>query len=186
MKNLFTLVLISIFTLTSCSSDGEIGPPGPQGPQGPPGEDGLIGTVFDVSGDFTAENNYSLLFEYSDYTDVEVFESDLVLVYLRVGQDGTADGEPVYVWRQLPQTYYEDGGTVQYNFDYTFFSVNIFLDSNMELSSIRPAFTQDQSFRIAILPAGFDESAVDITSYKSVMSALGIQEEDIPEFHVNQ
>ena len=143
MKRLLSLITLVFFSLSSCSSDDGMGTPGPQGPPGEPGEDGLIGTVFEVEGDFTAANDYTLFAEYADFTSAEVFESDVVLVYLRVGEDGTADGEPVYVWRLLPQTYYVDGGTVQYNYDYTFFDVNIFLDSNLDLGTLGAAFTQD-------------------------------------------
>ena len=174
MKKFFLLFTAITFSLTSCSSDGEVGPPGPQGPQGPPGEDGLIGTVFDVPNvDFTAANEYSVEIEYSDYTDEPVYESDVVLVYLRVGQDGEADGLPVYVWRLLPQTYYVDGGTMQYNFDYTYFSTLLFLDGDVELSGLDPVFTEDQVFRVAILPAALvNESAVNVADFDAVMSVL--------------
>ena len=180
MKKICILFLMFGVTLTSCTSD-EPGPPGPPGPQGPAGADGLIGTVFDVVGDFTAENEYSLLVTYSDFTDVEVFESDVVLVYLRVGQEGEAEGEPVYLWRLLPQTYYLEGGTMQYNYDYTFFDVNIFLDGDVPLSSLGPAFTEEQYFRIAILPAEFaQEMGMEIRDFDAVMSAMGRKHEVVP------
>lgn len=184
MKRILSLVTVILFTFTSCSSDdGGIGPQGPQGPPGEPGEDGLIGTVFELPpSDFTAENDYTLFAEFADHTSEEVFESDVVLVYLRVGEDGTADGEPVYIWRLLPQTYYIDGGTVQYNYDYTFFDVNIFLDSNVSLGSLGAAFTEDQVFRVALVPAAFASNPnVNVSDFNSVMKALEIQESDIPK-----
>lgn len=185
MKKIFTYLTLSLFIFTSCSKEGPRGPEGPEGPQGPPGSDGLIGIVFDVQGDFTSDNDYSLLVDYADHTSEEVFESDVVLVYLRTGEDGTADGEPVYVWRLLPQTFYVDNGTVLYNFDYTFFDVNIFLDSNLDLGTLGAEFTDDQVFRIAIVPANFASSqGVDVSNYNEVMSALQFQERDIPELEV--
>ena len=185
MKRFLSLITLVIFTMTSCSSDDGMGTRGPPGPPGEPGADGLIGTVFDVEGDFTADNDYTLFAEYADFTSAEVFESDVVLVYLRVGEDGTADGEPVYVWRLLPQTYYVDGGTVQYNYDYTFFDVNIFLDSNVDLGSLGAAFTDNQVFRVAIVPAAFASNPnVNVADYKSVMKALDFQEQDIPDLEV--
>lgn len=182
MKKIYFLLSFVFIAFTSCSDDGEMGPRGPQGPEGPPGADGLIGTVFDVEGDFTADNEYSLLVNYADFTDVEVFESDIVLVYLRVGTDGESGGEPVYVWRLLPQTYYlEGGGTMQYNYDYTFFDTNIFLNSDMDLSTLGTEFTDNQVFRIAILPAEFAQNnSIDISNFKAVMSALKVQENNIP------
>ena len=186
MKKFFLFFTAIAFSLTSCSSDGEIGPTGPQGPQGPPGEDGLIGTVFDVENvDFTAANDYSIEVEYSDYTDVPVFESDVVLVYLKVGEDGEADGEPVDIWRLLPQTYYVEGGTMQYNFDYTFFSAFIFLDASIALADIEPVFTEDQVFRVAIMPATLANStAVDFADYNAVMSVLEKTGTEIPTVEI--
>lgn len=179
MKKLFTFITLAIFTLGSCTSD-DVGPQGPPGPPGPPGEDGF-GIVFDVQGDFTTDNDHTLFAEFADHTSEEVFETDVVLVYLRTGEDGEADGEPVYVWRLLPQTYYVEGGTVQYTYDYTFFDVNILLDSDVELSSLDAAFTDDQVFRIAILPATFaNDTSMDFSNYNEVMSQLNVDERNIP------
>ena len=175
MKKIFYLLTLFSLSLVSCTGDE-----GPRGPEGPPGE-ALLGTVIDIEGDFTAANDYSFVVTYSDFTDVEVFESDVVLVYLRVGTDGESGGEPVYLWRQLPQTYYVDGGTMQYNFDYSFFDVNIFLVGDVDLASLDPVFTDNQVFRIAIVPAEFAEnSGIDLSNYYEVMSALKVKESDIP------
>lgn len=178
MKKTLSLIAFALFALTSCSDEGPMGPQGPPGPPGEPGEDGLIGIVFDVEGDFSAANDYTLVTAFEDYTTEEVFESDIVMVYLRVGEDGTAGGEPVYVWRALPQTYYVEGGSVLYNFDHTFFDVNVFLDGDVDLSTLNSAFTENQVFRIAVLPAAF--ASMDLTDYKAVMSALEVQEKEIP------
>lgn len=181
MKRIFSLALVSCFVLTSCSSD-DPGPRGPEGPPGPPGDDGLIGTVFEVDGDFNAGNDYSLFRTYSDFTDVEVFETDVVQVYLHVGQDTAVEGDPLDLWRALPQTFYEGEGTVIYNYDFTFIDVNIFLDSNLDLGSLGPEFTDNQLFRVAIIPASVfaKNQNLDINNYQEVMSTLKIQEEDIP------
>ena len=118
MKRIFSILFMTTFLFTACSSnDGERGPQGPPGPQGPAGEDGLIGTTIEFEGiDFTEANDYMALINF-DENGVEVFESDAVLVYLKVGEDGTSEGLPVEVFRQLPQTYYVYDGEVQYNFD---------------------------------------------------------------------
>lgn len=184
MRRLLYLFTILSFSLVSCS--GDEGPVGPPGPQGPPGADGLIGTVFDLPPiDFNETDNYSAVFDYADFTDVEVFESDVVLVYLRVGTDGEAGGEPVYLWRLLPQTYYVDGGTMQYNYDYSFFDVNIFLDGDVALSSLGSAFLDDQVFRVAIVPADFAQNTgVNVEDYNAVMSAMNVDTQDIPELEL--
>jgi len=180
MKKLFSILFIATFLFAGCSGDGERGPQGPEGPQGPPGENGLIGTTIEFEGiDFNEENDYSALINFDD-NDIEVFESDGVLVYLKVGEDGTADGLPVEVFRQLPQTYYVEDGEVQYNFDFTFFDVSIFMDGTADFSNLDPSFTQDQVIRIVIVPSDFAETTgVDVSSYKAVMNALDLKESDV-------
>src|SRR5680860_1249137 len=179
MKKIFTLLLISVFALTSCGGDGAIGPQGPQGPQGPAGADGLIGTVVDLQGSFTSANDYSLVLDFND-EGIEVFESDVVLVYLKTGEDGEAGGLPVEVFRMLPQTYFIDGQILQYNFDFTFFDVLIFLDGTADFAALDPSFTDNQVLRIVVVPAEFAEtSGVDMSNMKAVMQALDIQPEDI-------
>lgn len=188
MKKIFSILFMTTFLFTACSSnDGERGPQGPPGPQGPAGEDGLIGTTIEFEGiDFTEANDYMALINF-DENGVEVFESDAVLVYLKVGEDGTADGLPVEVFRQLPQTYYVEDGEVQYNFDYTFFDVNIFMDGTADFSNLDSSFTEDQVIRIVIVPAGFAETTgVDVASYKAVMNALDLKESDVKKVKVTK
>ncbi|WP_424494057.1 collagen-like protein [Salinimicrobium sp. GXAS 041] len=180
MKKFLPLFAIAIFTFTSCSNDGERGP---QGPAGPPGDDGLIGVVFDVAADdFTEGNGYGFEVEYSDYTSEEVFETDVVLVYMKTGEDGQVDGQPVEIWSLLPQVYYVDGGgSMQYNYDYTFFSTYIYLDGDVDLSTLDSSYTDDQVFRIAIIPAGIaNDASVDFSSYEEVMSAMKVKDINIP------
>lgn len=179
MKRLFSLGLVACFLLTSCSSD-EPGPRGPEGPPGPPGGEGGMGTIFEIEGDLVNDNDYSLFAIYSDFTDVEVTEHHVVQVYLLAGQEDGSDGIPVDIWRALPQTYYVEGGTVTYNYDFTFFDVNIFLDSNLELGSLGSEFTDAQVFRVAIIPAEMAEDHnININNYQEVMRTLEIQEQSI-------
>ncbi|MGB8706118.1 MAG: collagen-like protein [Gillisia sp.] len=176
MKKILALFVMSSLVLTSCSSDGPVGPEGPPGPQGPAG---TTGTVIDVTGEFTSDNNYELSVDFNEQ-GVEVFESDAVLVYLKTGEDGTAGGSPVEVWRQLPQTYYVNGGQLQYNFDYTFFDVLIFLDGTVDFGSLDSSYTDNQVMRIVIVPADFAQtSGVDVSSMKAVMNALNVKSSDI-------
>ncbi|MCM4161196.1 collagen-like protein [Antarcticibacterium flavum] len=180
MKKIFTLLFMSVFALTSCSNDGPQGPPGPPGPQGPPGPgggDAEIGTVIDLVGTFNAANDYSLLLDFNE-ENIEVFESDAVLVYMKTGEDGTADGAPVEVFRMLPQTYYINGEALQYNFDFTFFDVLIFLDGTVDLASLDTDYTNDRVFRVVIVPAEFAET-MDTLNIDAVLKSLDIQEMDI-------
>ena len=82
------LFLATAVLITSC-----------EGPQGPPGESGtnILGTVFEIQGDFTADNDYLLYYQFPG--NFEVYDSDVVLVYMLWEQTNGLD-----VWRLMPQT----------------------------------------------------------------------------------
>lgn len=179
MKKIFTILFCSAFVFTSCSNDGEIGPPGPQGPQGPPGEGGELAQVIDITGDFSAENDYTLSLDFNA-EDIEVFETDAVLVYVKDGEAGEAGGLPVEIFRPLPQVYYVESGEVQYNYEFTFFQVDIFMEGTANFDELDDEFTQDQVFRVVIVPGEFAEnSGVDMSNMNAVLEALDIQNNEI-------
>lgn len=177
MKKIVTLLFVSVFAFTSCSDDGEVGP---QGPQGPPGEPAPLAQVVDIVGDFTAANDYTLSLDFND-EGIEVFESDAVLVYLKTDEDGTAGGAPVEVFRILPQTYFIGDEILQYNYDFTFFDVFIFLDGTVaDFGTLDSSFRNNQVLRVVVVPAEFAEtSGVDMSNMKAVMNALDIEQKDI-------
>jgi len=146
MKNIFLLFAITgSLIFSSCEGD--------QGPQGAPGIN-ILGQVFEVTVNFTAGNDFSRLVTIP--SNVEVFESDVILVYwledvVPDGAGGTLD-----VWSQLPQTIYLDGGgSFQYTFNHTFIDVLLFLQGDVDLSTLGSGFTIDQVFRIAVVPSEF-------------------------------
>ena len=144
MKKITVIIMlfVSVFVL-SC-----------EGPMGPPGEDGtsLLGTVFEMEGDFTPSNNYKLYFDFP--LSFEIYDTDVVLVYI-LWDVVTVNGKQTDVWRLLPQTIVLNAGVIQYNFDYTVNDVKIFLETTIPVNNLLPAETQDQVFRIAVLPADF-------------------------------
>src|SRR5690554_2164605 len=104
MKKVIQLGFI-LFLAVLAACEGPQGPPGPPGPPGSPGDDGMDGilpVVYEIEGDFVAENNYLLPFVFPN--DIEVLESDIVLVYILWEQAENEDGELLDVWRLLPQT----------------------------------------------------------------------------------
>ena len=167
MKKL-SLMLVLMLTLAAC--EGDIGPPGPQGP---PGLDGdlIIGNILEIEVDFTAQNGYSVVYEFP--TDqVEVFESDVVQVYL-LEEIIDDDSGPVDVWTPLPNSFFfNDGNQVVYNYNHTFFDVNLFLDGNVDLNTLTNDFLLNQVFRIAIIPADFAENNPDLNSMEAIMKAM--------------
>ncbi|HSR60764.1 MAG TPA: hypothetical protein VLL47_08405 [Robiginitalea sp.] len=185
----FSLLLSLAAVLFTLSCEGPAGPPGPPGFDGRDGLDGLdginiLGQVYDITGDFTPGNNYTLFSVFSeDAPSVEVFETDVVLVYILWEQvDDPGGGAPIDVWRLLPQTRLLNQGILQYNFDYTFLDVSIFLESEFDLGTLLPGDTDNQTFRIAILPAdGVGAAKLDVSNMQAVLDYLGVQESKVPE-----
>jgi hypothetical protein len=165
MKKLILLFAISVTLLfSSC-----------EGPTGPPGADGIniLGQVFEVTIDFTPNNNYSRLITFPN--NIEVYESDVILVYL-LEETVPGNGGPIDVWSQLPQTYFLNQGTLLYTFDHTFLDVKIFLDVDFDLGTLGPAYTDDQVFRIAVVPSEFGSADI---SMDELMDHLEIDPSDI-------
>lgn len=171
MKNIFLLLAFSTTILfTSCEGD--------PGPQGAPGFDGglVYGQVFETTVNFNSGNNFENLIAYP--SNVEVYESDVVLIYHLV-ETISGNGGPIDVWEQLPQTYFPPQGTLLYSFDHTFLDVNIFLDANFDLNTLGSEFTNDQTFRVAIVPAEFAKTSLSMTQILEMMQVDASQIEKI-------
>lgn len=136
-----------------------------EGPAGPPGMDGdsFIGSVFEVEGDFTAANNYKIYDSYP--SNIVVYDTDVVLVYILWEQANGLD-----VWRLLPQTVVLPNGVIQYNYDYTYTDFQIFLEFTVPENDLLPAETQDQIFRVAVLPADFvAKKEVNVNDFNTIV-----------------
>ena len=162
MKTITTILLLftAIF-ISSC-----------EGPVGPPGQDGdaLIGTIFEKEGDFKASNNYELYFNFP--SNFEIYDTDVVLVYI-LWETSTENGKQTDVWRLMPQTRFIDDGVIQYNFDYTVDDVRFFLQTTFDYADLLPAETDNQVFRIAVLPADFiaSKKTVEISDLNILMNS---------------
>ncbi len=180
MKNL-KLLFTSIIAIAFFACEGPQGPPGFDGLDGLDGQDGvnILGQVVEIEGTFSDQNDYSLFFEFPQ--EIEVFESDLVLVYLLFDQvDDPDGGDPIDVWRLLPQTRILDQGLLQYNYDHTFLDVSIFLEADFDLTTLLPGDTDNQVFRIAVVPAEFGENPnVDLNNIDSVLANINVQENNV-------
>lgn len=166
MKRILSILILASIFLVSCEGD--------PGPQGPPGEDGLniVGQTFEATVDFTAPE-YSVFVEIP--SSVEVLDSDVILVYLLESVEDGAD-----VWSLLPQTFYLEDGEVQYNYNHTTFDVNVYLHGTVNLDDLGPEFTDDQTFRMVVVPSDFAlNSGVDVSNYQSVKAALNLSEKNI-------
>ena len=138
-------------------------------------DNGPRNEVFEVTTSFNSNNNYSRLVVF----DPPIYSSDSVLVYHLYD---TVNGQDV--WKLMPQTYYfNDGGALDFNFDYSRFNVNIYLSANFNLNTLPASWTQDQTFRIVVIPDGFAKT-INKNNIDSVMSALKVDGSGIKKINL--
>lgn len=167
MKKIVTLIFLTAILATACTGDqGPMGPPGPPGNTGSPGNDGgiIVSSAFEIDVTFNAANNFSFTENYG----FEVLESDVTLVYI-VWE--TIDG--VDIWRLLPQTVTFNTGTLIYNFDFTQTDVRFFLDGTVDFTTLDPEWTDNQVFRVVVIPAD-NVDGIDFSNLNEVMQSYHI------------
>ena len=164
MKNIIPAIMgVLLLTFSSCVKEG------PQGPPGPPGEE-LTSTVYDVTVNFTPQNDYSVLFDFTP----AIYTSDVVLTYI---QWDTDQGRPI--WRLIPQVISFSNGNLQYNYDFTYTDIRLFLEAEFDLDTLVPEWTSNQVFRIVVVPGAFG-GKMDYSNYELVAKQLGLNNRTIP------
>lgn len=170
MKRLLPFFTVLALIFTSC-----------EGPQGPPGFDGLDGldgldgeiiasSAFEIVIDFNTAND----FEYIEAYGFNVLPSDVTLVYILWD---TINGQDI--WRLMPQTvYFDDDTNLVYNFDFTQDDVRFFLDGTTDFSTLDDVWTQDQVFRVVVVPAD-NVDGIDVSDINAVMNLIDIQSIDL-------
>ncbi|MFI2742242.1 hypothetical protein ACG2LH_05845 [Zhouia sp. PK063] len=176
MKKLITLLFVGLFAM-ACSSDGEIGPQGPAGQDGADGQDAELSKVFEVENvnfDYDTDTGiYSTLLVFSDFTDFTVYNSDAVLVYRLEKQVEDTNGNLIDAWSLIPQNFFLSNGTIQYVYNHTLYDVEINIDGNFDLSTLSTDFTQNQIFRVVIVPAE-EAKTVDVSDMNAVLTKFNI------------
>lgn len=158
-------IVFSVFLVTSCIESS--GPIGPQGPEGPPGP---VGQGFEVEASFNEANGYSEIFAFP--ANAEVLETDIVAVYLLWEVDDETGND---VWQPLPVSVFFNDGELQYAFDHTVADVQLFLTGDTDLSTVGDEFTQNQLFRVAILPVDYvQNNDIDMSKMDEVMGAMEV------------
>ena len=164
MKRILSLISVFALLLTACTGD-----------QGPPGFDGfdgglIVASAFEIEVDFTVANN----FEFVEPYGFDVLPSDVTLVYIEWETD---NGAPI--WRLLAQNeFFDDGSILTYNFDFTQDDVRLFLDGTTDLNILGDVWTQDQVFRVVVVPADNVDS-IDVSNINTVMNVNNIQSFDL-------
>lgn len=166
MKKIVSLLFVCAMVLTSCTGD--------QGPAGPPGYDGIDGGIigssaFEKTVNFNANENFSFTQEYG----FSASEFDVTLAYILWE---TASGTDV--WRMLPQTVLLDQGLLFYNYDFTQTDVRFFLDADFDLNLLGSGDTQNQVFRVVVVPAD-KVGSVDVSNLNDVMQLNNIKSFEI-------
>ena len=162
MKNILSLVSVFALLLTAC--EGEQGPPGFDGLDGLDGEI-IASSAFEIEVDFNTANN----FEYIESYGFNVLPSDVTLVYILWD---TINGQDI--WRLMPQTITFDDGSLVYNFDFTQEDVRFFLDGTVDFNTLDDVWTQDQVFRVVVVPAD-NIGGINLSNIDAVLSANNIQ-----------
>ncbi len=173
MHKLFKLILPITLVLFIVSCD--------EGEPGPPGIDGLdaeLAQVLEFEVDFNQANNFSDIFVFP--SSVEVFEADAVLVFLLEDVIDDGNGETQDVFTPLPQNFFLDQGTLQYSFNHTFNDVSVLLSADFDLNTLTAQFTDNQVFRVVIVPSQFAQSAnLETNNLEAVMKSLNLSNKDI-------
>lgn len=177
MKTIITTLLFAAAVIfTSC--EGPMGPPGFDGIDGVDGVN-ILGQVIEIQGDFTPGNDYKLYYEFPG--NFEIYDGDVVLVYILWEVAGELD-----VWRLLPQTVVLDEGILQYNFDYTLADVQVWIEGTVPFNTLLPAETDNQIFRIAVLPAELaQDKSLDVTDLNAIMNKMKVNPNSINRMEVN-
>lgn len=161
MKRLILLLAISTtFLFQGCTTKEEV-------------HADLLAEVFQVTTSFNAANNFSKLI----ILNPSIYNSDMVLVYRLFD---VINGQSL--WRQLPQAVYLVQGELDYNFDFTRNDINIFLESNFDLNTLGATWSQNQVFRVVIIPgylSNKNNKAVDFNDYNAVVKAFNIKDNQI-------
>ncbi|WP_160114264.1 hypothetical protein [Aquimarina sp. AU119] len=156
MKKIFTLLCITTFMLTSCSNDDDT-------------DFDTIGQSFEVDNvDFRPDIDGFIAVNIPFPAGVEVFDADVVLVYRL---EEVFEGNDV--WEPLPTPLIiEAGGELTYRFNFTINDVDILMDTP-DFNLVPPRYTDNQVFRIVIVPSRFaQDSKIDFSDINAVQSAL--------------
>lgn len=137
-----------------------------EGPAGRDGLDGLNGinaeetVIYELAG-LTFDNTNDFLINDAIPNDIVIDDSDIVVVYRLLSTD-TNVGD---IWEALPQMYFLDEGILQYNFNFSQSDLDFILDADFDLNTFdNPTYTDEQVFRIAVIPARDNTSAKLLTS----------------------
>ncbi len=164
MKKIFLLLTVAATTFfTSCNNDDNV-----NNFQ----DNDTIAEVFEIRNvNFMGTSGYEIFYEFGQFP---LYDSDMILVYRLAAVENGRD-----VWELLPKTVYFDNGTeLDYNYDFTTQDIRIYMSGTLDLASV-PEFTQNQLFRVVIIPGFLSNrggNSFDVNDYQSVIDFHGISD----------
>ncbi|MEC5393996.1 hypothetical protein [Bergeyella sp. RCAD1439] len=160
MKKFFPFILLASLTLfaVSCSDNS----------RDTVVDNDTYSVVYEATGTFTSPS-YSLVYDFPR----RLYATDMVLVYrLKTVENGQK------VWEALPKTYYLAEGEINYEYDFTSSDVKIYMQFTLDPST-RAEYTNNQTFRMLVIPAGAGKAKVDLSNYNEVVKFYNLNENHI-------
>lgn len=181
-----SFIAFMLLALQGCQGpEGLPGPQGPQGPEGPPGPN-IFPAVFEVGNvNFLASADYRVSITMP--SNLEVLPSDVVLTYI-LWDEVEVNGSLTDLWRLLPQIVPSGNGFFQYNYDFTQYDVEVFMNGTVNLSTLDNSWTRNQVLRVVVVPADFLNgrvAPVDFSSYEEVIKAFDIDDSNVLKLSAN-
>ncbi|WP_299682231.1 hypothetical protein [uncultured Dokdonia sp.] len=165
IRKILPLLLFS-FILFSCANDDDVI------------NTDTIGQTFEISNvDFITTDGFQGIVNVVVPNNITVFQSDVPLVFVLDPVATAANG--VDVFEPLPRSFFfNNGGFAQYRFNFIFddatgiFDLDLVLESD-DFDALGNDFTQNQIFRIVIVPSEFAETH-NTDNLNTVLSELNL------------
>jgi len=169
-KILLLFSAVGLLSLTGCNNDDNF-------------DQDTIAEVFEVANVDFNPNDYSVVLP----LDPSLYSGDMILVY-RLTDDPDTDLD---VWQLIPRTlYFDNGDEIDYDYNFTQEDVLLYMGANFDLPDVDAAYTQDQVFRIVIIPgngSNFRKNANSLDQYKdynAVIKKYGINDSKVKQLSV--
>lgn len=169
MKRIFLLLaIVGMTAFQSCNSDDTADQR----------DTDTIAEVFEINQNTNFNNGNQYTISYT--LNPRIYTSDVVLLYRLDGQDSNNND----IWVPLPKTYYSQNGIdeIDYSFDFSVSEIFIYLGFTNG-DTLTPQFTNNQVFRVVIIPGYFSgarlANPVDLSDYNAVIEAYNLDDSNI-------
>ncbi|PXY47020.1 hypothetical protein [Flavobacterium hydrophilum] len=170
MKKILTLfAVVGLMAFSSCSDDDN--------------DTNTISEVFqltNVSFDYNTQDGFNINRELNPI----LYDDDVILIYRKIG---FMTGTNAPIWEQIPTTIYTPQGRLSYNFEFSVEHFIIYAEGNYDLE-LTPAFLDNQTFRIVIVPGSPTGTAKsvnkeDYSDYNAVIKKYNIDDSKVKELN---